>query len=164
MTDIRPLNPQSVQTLEELYRRHSDWLARRLRRHVEPDRAREFVQEAYLRAAPLDANQIRHPRAFLLRVALNLVRDDARKRQRQTITAERIRQLEPRGLEASQIDQVMLKQVVLGMPALYRDVFLLSRFRGLSHAEIGTRLGISPKTVEWRLARAMEYCLSRLDP
>jgi RNA polymerase sigma-70 factor (ECF subfamily) len=49
------------------------------------------------------------------------------------------------------------------MPPLYRDIFVLNRFGGMTYPEIARARGISVKTVEWRMSKALEHCASRLD-
>ena len=64
---------------------------------------------------------------------------------------------------ADQFDHVLLSQVIRSMPPLYRNVFVLNRFGGMTYPEIARTLEISVQTVQWRMARAIEYCASRLD-
>lgn len=160
MTDAKPLDGEDRDGVNRLYRLYAGWLTRRLRAEVGADAADDVVQETYLRAAPHSAG-IRHPKAFLLRIARNLLKDEARRdaRQREAPATWTPTDSQP----ASQFDEALLGQVVRGMPPLYRDVFVLNRFRGMTYAEIARTLGVSPKTVEWRMARALEYCASRLD-
>lgn len=161
MTDTRRLDPEAAEGLNSLYRRYAGWLDSRLRAHVDADRAADVVQDTYLRAAPYRLDDIRHPRAFLLRIAMNLVRDESRRSKRQALATA----AEPPDLveAASQADQLLLKQIVLTMPPLYRDVFVLSRFGGMTYAEIATARGLNVKTVEWRMSKALEHCVARLD-
>jgi len=52
----------------------------------------------------------------------------------------------------------LLQQVnaaIENMPEQMRTVFELSRFEGLKYSEIGTQLGISTKTVETQMSRAL---------
>lgn len=159
MTDVKQLDRGAAEGLDSLYRRYATWLDRRLRAHVDADRAADVVQETYIRAAPYQ--DIRHPRSFLLRIALNLVRDEARRNGRHADFAARTPA--PEHFAAEQLDQMMLKQILISMPPLYRDVFLLQRFGGLSYAEIAERRGLNIKTVEWRMSKALEYCVARLE-
>lgn len=57
---------------------------------------------------------------------------------------------------------VELERIVLDLPEKMRDVFVLSRFRHMSNVEIAAALGISVKTVEWRMGKALALCMSSL--
>lgn len=161
VSDAKELEAQAADRLDSLFRLYASWLDARLRARVGPDEAADMVQETYLRVAPYDGASIRHPKAFLLRVALNLVKDDRRRQARRDRALERQPAADPEA--ASQADQVLLKQVILTMPPLYRDIFVLNRFGGMTYPEIARARGISVKTVEWRMSKALEHCASRLD-
>jgi RNA polymerase sigma factor (sigma-70 family) len=64
--------------------------------------------------------------------------------------------------QASQSTEVLLRQIVLGLPQPLRDVFVLSRFGGLTNSQIGEQLGISVKTVEKRMTKALAHCAAQL--
>ena len=161
MSNAKELEAGTADRLDSLFRRYATWLDGRLRTRLGPDEAADMVQETYLRIAPYDGDNIRHPKAFLLRVALNLVRDDRRRQARRARFLEQQPAAEAEA--ASQLDQVLLKQIVLTMPPLYRDIFVLNRFGGMTYPEIARARGISVKTVEWRMSKALEHCASRLD-
>ncbi|KAK0341442.1 hypothetical protein LTR94_026358, partial [Friedmanniomyces endolithicus] len=121
------MDPGAAASLNGLYRRYSGWLGRRLRGRVGADEAADVVQETYLRLAPYLIEDIRHPKALLLRVALNLVRDE---RRRMALRDRAMQGAIPMWVTAADapVDRLHLKQVLLTMPPLYRDVFVLSRF------------------------------------
>jgi RNA polymerase sigma factor (sigma-70 family) len=161
VSEAKQISADAGGGLDRLYRRYAVWLHRRLRSSVGPEAAADVVQDTYIRIAPYADRGIRHPKAFLLKVAMNLVRDNHRTEARKD---RRIAELAPPDAEAPpQFTQVLLGQVVRDMPQLYRDVFVLSRFGGMTYPDIARTLDVSVKTVEWRMARAMEYCASRLD-
>lgn len=148
--------------LDRLYRRYSAWLEARLRRRYGAD-AEDIVQDAWLKIAPLEATlDIRHPKAFLLTFATNL----ARSRARQTVRRSELLALNlpvaPAGLAGGQTEAVELEDLILGLPQPLRDVFVLSRFVGLTNLQISERLGISPKTVEGRMTKALAHCAAQL--
>lgn len=161
VTEAKQLEAGAQDGMNRLYRLYAVWLSRRLRTRVDADAAADVVQETYLRIAPYVTQDIRHPKAFLLRIALNLVRDESRKQARRELAGTL--QISTDAEAAPQFDQVLLAEIIGSMPQLYRDVFALSRFGGMTYHEIAKVLGISVKTVEWRMSRALEHCASRLD-
>jgi RNA polymerase sigma factor (sigma-70 family) len=156
--------------LDGLYRCYGVWLGRALRRRFGPAIAsftEDLVQETYVRVAPHQAaGTIRHPKAFLLRVASNIARDHLR-REKLRLAASTAA---PRATEAAigdhqaaeQMAALQLKEVILSLPAPYRDVFVMSRFGALTYEEIAHHCGLSVKTVEWRMKKALALCAHRL--
>lgn len=57
-----------------------------------------------------------------------------------------------------------INAAVAALPPGCRQVFLLSRAQGLKYAEIAKTLGISPKTVEAQMGRALRLLRARLGP
>ena len=148
--------------LDRLYRRYSAWLEARLRRRYGAD-AEDIVQDAWLKIAPLEAMlNIRHPRAFLLTFATNLAMSRARQARRRSELLELNMPVRATGHAGGQAEAVELEDLILGLPQPLRDVFVLSRFVGMTNLQISERLGISPKTVEWRMTKALAHCAAQL--
>ncbi len=130
--------------------------------------ARDLAQEAYLRLTRVaDGDLIRHPEAYVFRIAANLANEFLLKRRKANETVELDTVLETGGdgdaaafekhLEArSALRQ--LETILNDLPPLYRAVLLLRRRDGLSHAEIARELNISPHTVHRYLTRALASC------
>ena len=59
---------------------------------------------------------------------------------------------------------VVIRQALDDLPDRCREVFQLSRERGLKYAEIATALGISIKTVEAQMGKALRVMRERLAP
>jgi RNA polymerase sigma-70 factor (ECF subfamily) len=57
----------------------------------------------------------------------------------------------------------LLNKVVNQLPNRCREVFVLSRFENLSHKEIALQLGISPKTVEVQISKALQFLRQHLE-
>ena len=64
------------------------------------------------------------------------------------------------------VDAALLGERVRGwlgeLPERRREAFALSRFGGLSHAEVADVMGLSPKTVENHVGRALAHLRDRL--
>jgi len=148
--------------LADLHDRYDRWLTRNIRKRFGAQEADDLVQETWLRIASLGVvDAIRHPKAFLLRTAINLALDGHRHRAVVEKSADALRSSDQ--TEADQLEAVLLEEIVLSLPTALRDVFVLSRFACLSHAQIGEQLGISTKTVEWRMTKATALCTARLS-
>lgn len=160
VTEARELEPED-DGLGGLYRRYAAWLGRRLRAQVGADEAADIVQETYLRIAPMALDTIRYPKSLLLRIATNVIRNESRRRTLMQGARQQVSSSES-DLDA-QTQQVLLKQIVLTMPPLYRDVFVLSRFGGMTYQEIADLKGLSVQAVQWRMTRALDHCVARLD-
>ena len=141
---------------EDLYRRHATWLHGRLRRRLGPGSAadaEDLVQETYARAVEIERSElISHPRALLLRIAGRLAIDHTRRARR---LSHRCPTPPPSGsLRRSEQDSdLLLKQIIVGLPPRLRDVFVLSRVAGFSYDRIADELGVSVKTVEARMSK-----------
>ncbi|WP_339930728.1 RNA polymerase sigma factor [uncultured Brevundimonas sp.] len=150
--------------ISAFYDRYAAWLKARLVRRYGVQDAEDLFQETWLRVGPYQVAQgVRHPKALLLRIASNLAADLYAGRDRRARCAREVGQLDGWGVEMpAQTDEVLAKQLVLSLPVPLRDVFVLSRFGGLTNAQIGEQLGISPKTVEWRMTKALAHCAAQL--
>lgn len=154
------------------YEAHYDELIAFVRRKVDcPALAADIVQETYVRLAGGPAPGLaRNPRAFLYRVAGNLVIDHLRQRQSRAkhVTSdplpEAVADAEPSAearLEARQ-RLALLAAAVDELPPRCRQVFILRKLEGLEQAEIAEALGISRNMVEKHLRKALLHCAMRL--
>ena len=149
--------------LQALYERYADWFHARLVSRYGRQDAEDIVQETWLRVSQYQVGrEISHPRALLMRIASNLALDRAVRRGRRSRHLEQFRANAPHRVLPVQTEDLLIKELILGLPEPLRDVFLLSRVDGLTNAQIGEKLGISPKTVEWRMTRALAHCAAQL--
>jgi RNA polymerase sigma-19 factor, ECF subfamily len=148
-------------------------LARFLLRRVRSAHdAEDLAQEVYLRLLRVRST-VEHPKAYIYRVAANVIYEFCLQRDRELgrlasgaddVPVEDImdhaagpeRLLELRGVENT------LSAVVAELPPMQRAVLLLAKHRGLSHAEIAARLGISVNTARVHLYRALARCRASL--
>jgi RNA polymerase sigma-70 factor (ECF subfamily) len=153
--------------LGDAFRLLSPWLVRRLRaRGTGEADVEDIVQESFVRLGRYPPeDRVRHPKALLLRIAGNLAVDAARRRSaRGGDRFERIADHD--AIDEGQPDPAFmldLKRAILELPPAIRETFLLARFTPMTNAQIAKRQGISTKTVEWRISRAVSICLARLD-
>jgi len=145
--------------LERLFRTYHVPLVRYLTRRLgDRDWAEEVAQETFLRALRQDT--LTNERSWLFAVATNLVRDEARKLERQrrhlALLAEQeseaMQEPEPTTLERAQ-EAAMARKAVDSLAE--RDRFaLLMREEGLSYDEIAEALGLSVGSIGTTLSRA----------
>jgi len=129
--------------------------------------AEDLAQEAGMRlVATMRSESIAHPRAFLFHAAANLARDNLRRR----IVAQQYAEAHVESEAAPPTDHVaiarqeiaLVAKAIADLPTRARAVLQLARVEGYSQKEIAARLGITPKTVENHLTRALAQLTARL--
>jgi RNA polymerase sigma factor (sigma-70 family) len=159
--------------IDGLYRRYSQALRKFLvRRHVRHDDMADIVQETYyrvLKAGDLDA--IRDPKAFLFRVAYNVVLNAAKHRRSkveddavdiESIQADDEKPNLYRELKAEQ-ELAMVRAALDELAPTCREVFVLNRFENLSYSEIAAELDLSVSMIEKHVSQALAHLRKRLS-
>jgi RNA polymerase sigma-70 factor (ECF subfamily) len=130
--------------------------------------AEDLAQEAFLRLLRVpQADLIRQPDAYLFRIAANLVLE-FRLRARRSRVAFDSEQAALAGETADASDTILpaeqlldresLHRAIEALPPRHRTALILQRRDGLSYAEIGAKLGVSPDMVKKYLASAIARC------
>jgi RNA polymerase sigma-70 factor (family 1) len=129
------------------------------------DTAHDIVQETFVRVwnhrASLQPN--RPLLAYLFRISRNLVRDHVKHNAVRKKLETEIPPTSPsagddpeESLQLNILGEKVLEAMRTKLPTKCREIFLLSRVEGMSNAEISTHLGISVKTVENQITRALK--------
>lgn len=153
---------QDSTNVRDLYGRYASWLRAVLGARYGAEEAEDLAQDVWLRVVPYSAHvEIRHPPSLLLKIAANLVADRAAAKSRTRCWETH----QPECLSGlvwdAQTEELLAKEIILGLPQPLRDVFVLSRFGGLTNSQIAEQLGIRPKTVEWRMTKALAHCAAQ---
>ena len=131
------------------------------------DAARDVVQESYARVLRLQARSavVNDLRALLFRTGKNIVIDEARRPKAETAVLETLSLVHlddapsaQQEVEArQQLDRLLARLNV--MPRKRREVFVLVRVYGFSHAEAAEHMEISEASVENHVVRAVCDCM-----
>lgn len=152
-------------TFDAFYQAEQAMLLRYFRKRVSHDAAPDLVQEAFMRILRSGAfDRIDYPRPYLLRTARNLVFERARRKAREGATypfdetcdaaqpPEQMRRMEELDIRRT------FRPTLLAMRPRTRRIFLMSRLRQQTYREIADELGISVKSVEKHMTRALVRC------
>ncbi len=138
-----------------------------MRRSNNNQQAQDFSQETYLRLMNVERKDlIEQPKAYLFRIAANLVHEMRSKNERIaqnetpfTDGLENFPGNEDPHLQLERQKAIQeLEKILVTLPPVYQSVLLLRKRDGLNHAEIAEKLGISIHTVRKYLTRAMTEC------
>lgn len=170
----RAVTEHELQGLEACYRDHRGELLRFLvARTGDPGEAEEILQDLWIRLRQAPNGPIANGRAYLYRMAQNLVVDRIREKQRRMQrertwlddrTDHATGSVEPVDPAQTAEDTILereetaaLLSALATLPDGARRAFELHKIDGLSHADVADRLGISKSGVEKHMAVAMKY-------
>lgn len=142
------------------------WLSRHVRSLSVSD-ADDLIQEAYSRLWETDFAAIRNPRAYFYAALRNLLLEQAR--YAQVVRMERMGEIDelripsndpgPERRVGARQELERLKALAKALPAQCRRTFELRKIQGMSQREVAARMGISERTVEKHLAKALDRVL-----
>ena len=155
---------------EQIFREHFDGLAGfvyRLTRSraIAEELVQDLFLEIWMRRERLVITETL--RTYLFRAARNRAFNHLRRNKLERLW--RLRQPQPE--ETGAVDDehssdelaAAIRAAVASLPDRCREIFLLSREQNLTYAEIAQVLGLSIKTVETQMGRALKALRTRLD-
>lgn len=171
---IHRMSELTQHDLSALVRDHGPDLQQFLARRLGcVDTAKDLVQDTFLRVLQNRPSEVLgNPRAFLFRVATNLLIDHHRRQHhRDTVTLDDPEHPIDQADHRPSIERVVwskqqvarLQQAIEELPPKCRQVFLLIKFHHYTHAEVAATLGISQSTVVKHMIKAVDFCRTRVD-
>ena len=154
-------------TIETLYAGYARELLASIRKTYGngPPDPEDVTQQAFQKLMERgDLGSISNPKAFVWRIARNIVLGDKRSQDVRLRYDYEIEQLHfplghdestPERLIAVREQLALIAEVLRAMPERRRRVVILNRVDGLSVAEVGRRLGISRQSAAKHLARGL---------
>jgi RNA polymerase sigma-70 factor (ECF subfamily) len=156
-----------------LFEQHGWNLFRFLNSRLRRQEAEDVAQQTYLHLLQHpNPGEISNPAAYLYRTASNLAIDTLRREKTRlryteteadpdsfaTVTHDPETVLD----SAARLDQ--FTALLEELPELCQYAFILNKLDGLTHDEIARKLGLSKKTVQRYILKALEHCAARLAP
>ena len=157
--------------VSRLFEEHNQNLLRfvtaRLHSHQE---AKEIAQEAYVRLLDLDQpNTVSYLRAYLFRIAANLVIDRLKQRERRSqlrtlVFFEQDTSSPPPEAALDAHDEFrIIESAIMELPPKCRKAFLLHKIHNRSIISTAEEMQLSTRMVHLYVARAIAHCQERLD-
>jgi len=138
---------------------------------VTRDEAEDIVQAAFARVVAIKDQSIKNPRALLYKTAYNIAIDRKRHgtvRQKHidsVIDSEStaVEELGPERVFEGNRRLHIVAKAMWKMPEKRRKLFVMSRFDGLSYAEIARRVGLSETSVRKHISKGLMDCQKALQ-
>ncbi|KAF0211851.1 MAG: ECF subfamily RNA polymerase sigma-24 subunit [Methylocystaceae bacterium] len=157
---------KSHETIDRLFRSHHRDLITRARRVIGSGDAEDLVQEAYLKMLESDRGElISNARGYVSKMTCTLAIDNLR---RQRTHARALAedgawfQSPARDTHITSAPDAFglardVQAALMQLPRCCRQIFFMSRILGFSHSEIAQEIGVSLRTVNRSLGRALEH-------
>lgn len=133
------------------------------------ERGKDLMQEVFLRGWEYLAKgaEVQNMRAFLYRIAGNLIIDESRKKR--SVSLERMQEqgFDPGKDETEQwkrrIDRKWIISMLGQLDQGYRDILVMRYVHDLSPSEIAENKGMSANTVSVRIYRGLKQLRTKLE-
>ena len=144
-----------------------------MRKLGDPEEAREVAQETFERLLrKAEREDVRDVRRLAFTVAHGLAIDVLRRRrareghlrEQANASDERVAEASPERVSMDREQLQAVQRALMALPTKTRDVFLLHRFESYTYTEIAKRLGLSRKSVEYHMSRALAAAQAAADP
>ena len=128
--------------------------------------SKDFIQEVFTRVWKnrYNLNQNKSIKAYLYRIANNLMIDHFRKKGHEKKYLSDLKHRDASAYHDPVEMKLMIDHAVHELPEKVRQIFIFSRYQGLSYQEIAEVCQISIKTVEGRMSRALNLLREALLP
>lgn len=142
-------------------------------RGVGPEDAEDIAQDCMERLIRYRAHDAAELRLLLYRIARNRLADRGRSSQARPHLplsdrdgSDEATSTSPDPLRQAESGQMLalLRQALFKLPERAREVYLLNRITGMSYTQIAQHCGITAKTVEKHVARALQGLRKELGP
>ena len=160
--------PNEPLSLADAYHRYGDEVRAYLQSRLGScEDAEDLAQEAFFRVHRSGKiEEVENPRAYLLRTAENLLRDRFRRDShgvfdnKLEVTDSNFahRSPSPERVASAREELDALARVVVTLSPKVRQALILNKFHHCSYKKVAMIMGISPKTVEKHLAKALREC------
>ena len=166
------LQKDEDKAMEYLFRRYYGFMCNAIYRvlpdkNLAEDLAQDVFYEFWKKRERVQINT--SLQAYLKRAAVNKTLNYIRDRKMRFADEEELPKLEnnqessQQKLEEEEL-QALIRQSIDRLPERCRMVFVLSRYEELSYQEIADQLGISVKTVENQISKALKFLRETLRP
>tara|TARA_B100000446_G_scaffold54908_2_gene51130 strand:- start:20425 stop:21042 length:618 start_codon:yes stop_codon:yes gene_type:complete len=167
------LSSESRDFYQKVYQQYQDAVVGFfISRGYSQSEAMDGLQDVYLKVIRLSQPQqlAETPKAYLLKVATNLIRDQYRKRQKLTPFSQDISDLDelpchqPSPEQQLQTKQQIsiVKDAMLELSENHRQIFVMHRMEGMSCNEIAEQTQTPLRTIQRKLSDALAYCVLKI--
>lgn len=152
-----------LKAFDTLFRRYYPILCAYAHRFVELEDAEEIVEDSLLwiwenrETLVIESSLNSYLFKMVYRRALNkLAHIDATQRADTRFYEEMQEMLQD--TDYYQVEELTrrIEEAVAALPESYREAFVMHRFRDMSYKEIAETLGVSPKTIDYRIQQALK--------
>jgi RNA polymerase sigma factor (sigma-70 family) len=140
------------------------------RRQVSSSDAEDMIQEVFLRLIAARADEPERPDAYIFQIASNLLKDRYRRAYRFNLAAPALEahmissdELTPLRIHEARESLTRITLHLADLPDVTRNLFILFRIEGISQAELADTYGMSVRSVQKHILKAMQFLLMRVE-